>query len=98
MDYWPTPSDESQSNSEDFVTAGELREFVFCERAWWLNRQGYGVSSRAQADREAGIAFHEQRARASRTASEGASFRLAVVLLLAAIAIWLIKQLLETRH
>ena len=43
-------------------------EFVFCERAWWLSRQGYTVSPRAEADRAAGVAFHEQRARAARAA------------------------------
>jgi len=26
---------------EEMVTASELREFLFCERAWFLNRQGY---------------------------------------------------------
>jgi hypothetical protein len=42
---------------DDLVTASELREFVFCERAWFLARQGYAVSPHAQAQRDAGVAF-----------------------------------------
>lgn len=98
MDYRHTTGEDSQTDSRELVTASELREFVFCERAWWLSRQGYRVSRKAQASREAGIELHEQRARAARTASEGASFWVAIILALAAIAIWLIHQLLETHH
>jgi CRISPR/Cas system-associated exonuclease Cas4 (RecB family) len=98
MDYRPTAGEDSETDSAELVTASELREFVFCERAWWLNRQGYRVSRKAQASREAGVEFHEQRARAARTTSEGASLWVAIVLALAAIAIWLIRQLLETHH
>jgi len=40
------PDDEPQPAKrffppEDMVTASELREFLFCERAWFLNRHGY---------------------------------------------------------
>ena len=91
-------SDESQANDNELVSASELREFVFCERAWWLKRQGYQVSRKAQAERVEGLAFHERRSRAARTASEGTTLWLAIVLLLAAIAIWVIKELLETHH
>ena len=95
MDYRNRSNDDWNSDSDGFVTASELREFVFCERAWWLKRHGCEVSHKAQAERAEGLAFHEQRARAARTASEGAALWLAIVLLLAAIAIWLIKELLE---
>ena len=98
MDYLNRSNDDSNGDSDDLVTASELQEFVFCERAWWLKWQGYRVSHKAQAERAEGLAFHEQRARAARTASEGAALWLAIVLLLAAIAIWLIKQFLEAHH
>ena len=98
MHYRNRSNDESNSDAADFVTASELREFVFCERAWWLKRQGYEVSSKAQAERAEGLAFHEQRARAARTASEGGTLWLAIVLLLAALAVWFVKELLEAHH
>ncbi len=72
---------------EDMVNASELREFLFCERAWFLSRQGFRVSAQAESHRAAGIAFHETRAAA---AHEGASpwpLRWAVILAGAGIAI-----------
>ena len=63
-----------------------------------VERQGYEASRKAQAERAEGLAFHEERARAARTASEGASLWLAIVPLLAAMAIWLIRELLEAHH
>jgi hypothetical protein len=48
------------------VSASELREFVYCERAWLLSRQGFAVSQEVQAQRKAGISFHEARATAAR--------------------------------
>src|SRR4051794_15247952 len=66
-DYRNRSNDDWNSDSDDFVTASELREFVFCERAWWLKRQGYELSHKAQAERAERLAFHEQRARAART-------------------------------
>jgi hypothetical protein len=43
---------------DELVSASELREFVYCERAWFLSRQGAVVTARAQEHRAAGIAFH----------------------------------------
>jgi hypothetical protein len=51
------------------VNASELREFVFCERSWFLNRQAFVVSEEAQSQRAEGVAFHELRAEAARKAS-----------------------------
>ena len=48
--------------SEDMVSASELRDFLFCERAWFLSRQGHRVSAQAEVQRAAGIIFHEARA------------------------------------
>ena len=80
------------------INASELREFVFCERAWWLNRQGYVVSPKAQAQRAEGVAFHEARAGAARKANRSQTLWWAIILALAALAIWLVKMLTETRH
>ncbi len=81
---------------EELINASELREFVFCERAWWLSRQGYTVSPQAEADRAAGVAFHEQRGRPARAATTGNALWWAIILALAAFAIWLAKWLMET--
>jgi hypothetical protein len=72
---------------EEMVTASELREFLFCERAWVLSKQGYRVSAEAESQRAAGIVFHQERALA---ASKGASRQAvwwAALLIFAAIAL-----------
>ena len=40
---------ESFFAPEEMVNASELREFLFCERAWYLGRQGYQVSAQAES-------------------------------------------------
>jgi hypothetical protein len=72
---------------EDMVTASELREFVFCERAWFLSRQGLQVSARATAQRAEGIQFHEARAGAASRGGSKRAFWWAVLLAAAGIAI-----------
>lgn len=75
----------------DMVSASELREFLFCERAWFLSRKGLPVSSDAEAQRVAGTAFHETRAAA---AGEGASprwLKWALILATAGMAILLFQ-------
>ena len=72
---------------EDMVTASELREFLFCERAWFLNRQGYRVSEEAEGHRAAGIAFHEVRAEAGRAGANPWPLRWAILLAAAGIII-----------
>jgi hypothetical protein len=47
---------------EDMITASELRDFVYCTRAWSLARHGFAVSREVRAQRDAGIRFHEERA------------------------------------
>jgi len=49
-------------SDEDMIAASELREYIYCEKSWFLARQGFAVSREAQAQRDAGIAYHEQRA------------------------------------
>jgi hypothetical protein len=31
-------------SDEDLVAASELREYLYCEKAWFLARQGFAVS------------------------------------------------------
>ena len=78
------------------VNASELREFVFCER-WFLARQGYAVSPQAQAQRAAGVAFHEARAQDAEKARSPNAVWWIVLLVLLGIALLLIKALLESR-
>ena len=59
------PSDAAAFPADDLINVSDLREFVYCERAWWLSRQGYVVSAKAQQQRAAGIVFHEARAGAA---------------------------------
>jgi len=51
-------------SDEDMIAASELREYIYCEKAWFLARQGFAgfVSREAQAQRDAGVVYHEQRA------------------------------------
>lgn len=76
---------------EDMVNASELREFLFCERAWFLSRQGYRVSARAESHRAAGIVFHEARAGAARRGRSPWAFWFAVILAGAGIALLLFE-------
>ncbi len=71
------------------VTASELREFLYCERAWFLNRQGYRVSAEAEGRRAAGIAFHELRAEAGMAGASPWPLRWAIMLAAAGIIILL---------
>jgi hypothetical protein len=77
--------------SEDMINASELREFLFCERAWFLNCQGFRVSARAEAQRAAGVVFHEVRAGAASRGSSPWFFWLTVLLAAAAVAILLLE-------
>ena len=82
---------------DDLVNASELREFIFCERAWFLARQGYTISPVAQAQRAAGVAFHEARAEDAQKARSPQAVWWIVLLLLLAIAVLLFKALVESR-
>jgi hypothetical protein len=49
-------------SEEDMITASELRDFIYCARSWSLARHGFTVAREVQAQRDAGIRFHEERA------------------------------------
>jgi hypothetical protein len=86
----PPQSDGRLFSQEDMVNASELREFLFCERAWFLSRAGNRVSAQAEAQRAAGIAFHEARAGAASRGQSPWTFWLAVILAVAGLAILLL--------
>jgi hypothetical protein len=94
---WAKMHDDTPHNveqlfpSEDMVSASELREFLFCERAWFLSRQGHRVSAQAEAQRAEGIVFHEATAGAASRGSSPWVFWLAAILAGAGIAILLLQ-------
>jgi hypothetical protein len=82
---------------EDMVNASELREFLFCERAWFLSRQGFRMSGQAEAQRAAGTQFHEARAGAANRGRSKRAFWWAVILAGAGIAILLLAWWMGSR-
>jgi hypothetical protein len=91
------PASEPSRGPDETVKVSELREFVFCERAWYLTRQGLAVSKEAQARRADGIAFHEARAAAAEKGSSAQTVWWIVLLVLAAIALLVVNALLASR-
>ena len=76
---------------KDMVNASELREFLYCERAWFLSRQGFRVSAEARSQRKAGNIFHEARAAAANRGRSPWAFWWAVILAGAGIAILIVE-------
>jgi hypothetical protein len=84
--------------AEDLESASELREYVFCERAWSLARRGHTASSvKAQEQPASGTAFHEAWAIAARSGNNRQALWWAFTPLLAALAVWLFTAVVE-RH
>ena len=79
-------------------TPSELKDFLFCNLAWFLNQQGFRNAPRAIEERQAGIAFHEHRAAAGRKASSPQAVWWPIVLALLGIALLLVKALIESRR
>jgi hypothetical protein len=93
----PHKSHEPVFPSEEMVNASELREFLFCERAWFLNRQRFRVSPEAQSQRAAGVVFHEARAAAAQQGRNPQTYWWALILALAGIALLLLNVLMSGR-
>jgi hypothetical protein len=87
----PHPRNENCFPPEDIVNASELREFLFCERAWFLSRKGFLVSANAELQRAAGIEFHQERAVAANRGRSPWPFRWALILACAGIALLLLE-------
>jgi hypothetical protein len=77
----------------EFVTASELREFVYCQRSWFLARQGLQVSAEAQKAMDAGVVFHEERAAAAEKGNDPRPLRWAGTLAVVAILLLLVMKL-----
>jgi hypothetical protein len=88
---------EFRFRPEEIVDVSELREFVFCERAWYLARQGHAVPKGAHSQRTAGVAFHKARAVAAEKGSNAQTVWWIVVLVLVAIALLVVNALLASR-
>jgi hypothetical protein len=91
------PSREPFFPQEDMVNASELREFLFCERAWFLNRQGFQMTAQAEAQRAAGNVFHEARAGAAGRGRSKRAFGWAVILGIAGLAILLLAMWMSSK-
>jgi CRISPR/Cas system-associated exonuclease Cas4 (RecB family) len=65
------------------IRASEIATYLYCQRAWWYDRQGY--ESQNLAELAAGSELHEQHGRAA--LAVGCVKVLAYVLLLAAVVL-----------
>jgi hypothetical protein len=79
----------------ELISASELREFVYCERGWFLSQHGQKVSAQGQAQRDSGIVFHEARARAARSGSSMRVYGWILPLVIMALAIIVIAAIQE---
>lgn len=75
--------------NERYIRASELRSFSFCRRAWFLEQQGQ--PSLLQADRQRGMADHQNHGRSVQAAAATSRLSAAMLIIsvLTAIAAWL---------
>ena len=95
LEHLPSqPSDEEMPFSPDeMVRASELKDFLYCQRAWFLNQRGFRASEESALEREAGNAFHEERATAARKGSKKSTLWLAFISVLLAAVLLLLRSL-----
>lgn len=77
------------------IRASEISSFIYCQRAWWYQKQGYETDN--QAELVMGQQIHERHGRAVLAA--GCLRTLAMVLLLIGfvlLAVYITLQLLST--
>jgi len=80
----------SKRHSAPIIRASEIGHWAYCQRAWWLSKEGY--ENRNRAALQTGLDVHEQHARqvagAHRTQQFALIFlALGILLLLAAFLI-----------
>jgi hypothetical protein len=80
------------------VNASELKDGVYCNRAWLLNQQGFRITDKAVEERQAGVAFHEERAEAAARGSNQRVLWWALLLGLLGGMLLLLRALSEGRH
>src|SRR5436305_3947922 len=55
------PSQQSDEeiflSPDEMVSASELKDFLYCQRAWFLNQRGFRASEESALEREAGKPF-----------------------------------------
>lgn len=68
------------------IKASEIGSFLYCQRAWWYDRQG--ISSENIAEMAAGTEIHQKHGRTA--AAAGCLQTVAVVFLLAAIVLFVL--------
>nr|WP_294512670.1 hypothetical protein [uncultured Rhodopila sp.] len=78
---------------ERYVSASEIGSYVFCRRAWHLDR--CGVPTTLEPERAAGVAFHERHGRQVRIASQARG--LAPWFAIAALVLIVLALLLAVR-
>ena len=83
---------------EEMVNASELKDYIYCNRSWLLNQDGFRVTHTMAEERSAGIAFHEERAAAATKGSNGQTLWWAIALALLGIVFLLVKTLIESRR
>lgn len=66
------------------VRASEIGTFIFCQRAWWYQREG--VETVNLAELSAGSQFHQQQASIARSAL---AINFFAIILMAVILLWL---------
>lgn len=75
------------------VRASEIGTFIFCQRAWWYQREG--VESGNSAELSAGSQFHEQQASLARSAL---AVNILAVIFLITFLLWLGWLLFFSAH
>ena len=66
------------------LRASELGSFLYCQRAWWYQRQG--IAGQNQAELASGTAFHAGHARSTKQALVLKRAALFLIILAAALA------------
>jgi CRISPR/Cas system-associated exonuclease Cas4 (RecB family) len=75
------------------IRASEIGTYLFCNRAWWYQQQGYEPEN--QAELAAGMEIHEKHSRAVLSASclQAMAYTFILLALLTAV-VWIMRAVL----